>query len=135
MILIPNSKLASAITTNYYMPEKEMSVLVQLGVSYDSDLDKVERVTTEVAQEIMNSVQGGIPEFAPFIRFNKFADSSISFTVILRGKEFTDQYLITHEFIKRLQKRYAQENIVIPFPIRTVHLYTKDNPQQSAAGA
>jgi small-conductance mechanosensitive channel len=40
----------------------------------------------------------------------------------LRGQEFTDQYLVTHEFIKRLQRRYAQEGIEIPFPIRTVHL-------------
>ena len=40
----------------------------------------------------------------------------------LRGQEFTDQYLVKHEFIKRLQRRYAQEGIEIPFPIRTVHL-------------
>ncbi|OPX40474.1 MAG: mechanosensitive ion channel protein MscS, partial [Desulfobacteraceae bacterium 4484_190.3] len=45
MIVVPNSKLASAIITNYCQPEKEMSVLIQVGVSYDSDLEKVEKVT------------------------------------------------------------------------------------------
>ncbi|MDI6819795.1 MAG: mechanosensitive ion channel [Candidatus Hodarchaeaceae archaeon] len=45
VIVVPNSKLAGAIITNYYLPQPEMSVLVQVGVSYDSDLKKVEKVT------------------------------------------------------------------------------------------
>lgn len=122
MIIIPNSKLASAIVMNYYLPEKEMAVLVQVGVSYESDLTKVEKVTIEVAKEVMKEVPGGVPEFEPFIRYHTFADFSINFTVILRCKEFVDQYLIKHEFVKRLHKRYNQEGIVIPFPIRTVYL-------------
>ncbi len=134
-ILIPNAKLASTITTNYYMPEKEMSVLVQVGVSYDSDLEKVERVTVEVATEVMKDVTGGVPDNHPFIRYHTFADSSINFSVILRGKEFTDQYLIKHEFIKRLQKRYAQEGINIPFPIRTVYMHEENAAADQAAEA
>jgi small-conductance mechanosensitive channel len=31
-----------------------------------------------------------------------------------------DQYLITHEFVKRLHARYRREGITIPFPIRTL---------------
>ena len=41
--------------------------------------------------------------------------------MILRAKEFVDQYLIKHEFIKRLHKRYMAEGIVIPYPIRAVN--------------
>ena len=63
---------------------------------------------------------GGVPAFEPFIRYHTFADSSINFTVILRGKEFVDQYLIKHEFVKRLHRRFNDEGIVIPFPIRTI---------------
>lgn len=47
-------------------------------------------------------------------------DSSIDFSVILRGQEFTDQYLVKHEFIKRLHVRFAAEDIAIPFPIRAL---------------
>jgi small-conductance mechanosensitive channel len=120
--VIPNSKLASAITTNYYLPEQEMAVLVQVGVAYGSDLDQVERVTVDVGREVMREVQGGVPGFEPFIRYHTFGDSSINFSVILRGREFTDQYLITHEFIKRLHRRYRAEGIEIPFPMRTVEI-------------
>ena len=122
MVVIPNSKLAGVIVTNYYLPEKEMAVLVQVGVSYESDLKKVEDVTIEVARDVMQQVAGGVPAFEPFIRYHTFADFSINFSVILRGKEYVDQYLIKHEFIKRLHTRYNEEGIQIPFPVRTVYL-------------
>jgi small-conductance mechanosensitive channel len=125
IIVVPNSKLASVIITNYYLPEQEMAVLVQVGVSYDSDLEKVERVTIDVAKEVMREVQGGVPGFDPFIRYHTFSDFSINFTVILRAKEFVDQYLIKHEFVKRLHRRYNEEGIEIPFPIRTIHMKDK----------
>jgi small-conductance mechanosensitive channel len=121
LVLIPNDKLNKAIVINYNLPDKEMAVLVDLGVHYKSDLDKVERVTCEVAKTVMAEVSGGVTYFEPFIRFNVFGDSSIKFTVILRAKEFVDQYLIKHEFIKRLHKRYIQEGINIPYPIRTIN--------------
>jgi small-conductance mechanosensitive channel len=122
MVIVPNSKLASTLVTNYHQPEKEMSVLVQVGVSYQSDLKKVEQITIEVAREVLQSVEGGVREFEPFIRYHTFGDSSINFSVILRGREFTDQFLIKHEFIKRLHEHYQQEGIEIPFPIRTIHI-------------
>lgn len=121
IILIPNEKLTKAIATNYYLPDKEMAVLVNVGVHYNSDLKKVESVTCEVAKEVMKDVPGGVPEFQPFIRYHTFSDFSINFTVILRAKEFVDQYLIKHEFVKRLHERYAKEGIVIPYPIRAIN--------------
>ncbi len=121
IVLIPNDKLNKAIVTNYYLPDKEMAVLVDLGVHYRSDLEKVERITCEVAKSVMTEINGGVVYFEPFIRYNNFGDFSIKFTVILRAKEFVDQYLIKHEFIKRLHKRYIQESINIPYPIRAIN--------------
>jgi small-conductance mechanosensitive channel len=119
-VIIPNSKLADSVITNYYLPEKELAVLVQVGVSYNSDLKHVERVTIEVAREIQKSVQGAVAEFEPFIRYHTFDSSSINFSVIMRAHEYVDNYLMKHEFIKRLHARYNQEGIVIPWPIRTL---------------
>ena len=122
MIIVPNSRMASAIITNYYQPQQETSVLIQVGVSYASDLKKVEKVTIEVGKEVMKEVEGGVPEFEPLIRYHTFDDSSINFTVVLRTKEYVGNYLLKHEFIKRLHERYKKEGIVIPFPIRTVYM-------------
>ncbi len=126
LIVIPNSKITSSIITNYDLPEKEVSVIVQVGVHYDSDLDHVEKVVCEVAKEVLQTVPGGKKDFEPFIRYHTFGDSSIQFNVILRAEEFLGSYLIRHEFIKRLHKRFKQEGIVIPFPIRTLDIKKED---------
>jgi len=127
VVLVPNEKLTKVIVINFYLPDKEMAVLVNLGVHYNSDLKEVERVTCEVGREVMKEVAGGIPEFEPFIRYGSFGDFSVNLTVILRVREFVDQYLIKHEFIKRLHERYAKENIVIPYPIRAINYEQEKN--------
>jgi len=126
MIVVPNSKLIGGQILNYYLPEPEMSTLVQVGVHYDSDLEHVERVTIDEARKVMAGVEKGVPEFDPFIRYHTFGDSSINFTVILRTREVVGRYLIQHEFIKRLHRRYREEGIVIPFPIRTLEVNRED---------
>lgn len=122
MVIVPNNKLVQSVITNYHLPDKELAVPVQVGVHYESDLEKVEKVTCEVAREVMRTVPGGVPSFEPFIRYHTFNQSSIDFTVILRAREFVDNFPVKHEFIKRLQARYQREGITIPFPIRTVYL-------------
>ena len=121
MAMIPNSKLTQAIVTNYYLPDKELAIPIEIGVHYDSDLEKVEKVTSEVAREIMSTVPGGISSFEPCIRYHSFGEFSINFTVTLRAREFIDQYHIIHEFIKRLHERYKKEGIVMPYPIRAIN--------------
>jgi small-conductance mechanosensitive channel len=121
-LIVPNNKLVSSLVTNFHLPESELAVLVNVGVAYPSDLDKVERVTIEVAKEVLQGTEGAVNEFQPFIRYNALAESSINFTVVLRAKEYAVQYLIVHEFIKRLHQRYRLEGIEIPFATRTVYI-------------
>jgi small-conductance mechanosensitive channel len=120
LILVPNARLAQSIIVNHHLPSQDLAVLVEVGVDYASDLEQVERVVGDVGREVMTGVPGGVADFEPFIRFHTFADSSVNFTVILRAREFVDQYLIKHEFIKRLHARFDREGIMIPFPIRTL---------------
>jgi small-conductance mechanosensitive channel len=131
-VVIPNNRLAESVITNYFLPSKEVAVLVDVGVHYASDLDQVERVACEVGRNIMQTVAGGIPDFEPFIRYNRFGDSSIAFTMILRAREFGDNFLIKHEFIKALSRRFADEGIVIPYPIRAINTIQEMAPSAEA---
>ena len=118
--VIPNSKLSAASVTNYSLPDNEMVFTVEVGVSYESNLKKVEDVTASVAADVMREVSGGVPDFKPYIRFHTFADSRINMSVTMRARGFSDQDMIRHEFMKRLHERYKTEGITIPFPIETV---------------
>jgi small-conductance mechanosensitive channel len=121
-IIVPNSKMADSIVENFFLVNKEITINVLVGVGYESDLDKVENVSIEVAKEILDKAEGGVKEFQPFVRFYNFGDSSIDLKIFLRVSEYANQFKITSDFIKELQKRFKTEGINIPFPIRTVHL-------------
>ncbi len=123
MVVIPNSKLAQSVVTNYYLPEKRMSVLIPVGVSYSSDPANIERILVEEAKSAAAEVPGMLSDPEPFVRFIPgFGDSSLDFTLICQVKEFTDQYLAQHELRKRIFSRFRSEGIEIPFPQRTVYL-------------
>ena len=123
LIVVPNAKLAQAIVTNYHLPEKRMSLLIPVSVSYESDPDLIERVLIEEAIAGAQSIPGLLAEPAPFARFIPgFGNSSLDFTLICQVSEFVDQYLAQHELRKRIFKRFRAEGIEIPFPIRTLYV-------------
>jgi small-conductance mechanosensitive channel len=124
-VIVPNSKIAGSQITNFDLPVAEIGFGLDLGVSYESDLEKVERITLEVAKEVLGRVPGGVTVPAPVVRFHTFADSSINFTVILRAAKFDDIGPIKHEFVKALHKRYDREGISIPYPQRVVRMMTE----------
>ena len=118
-VVVPNAKLSSAILTNYDMPESQIAVIIPVGVSYDSDLEKVETVTVAVAADVMERLEGSMVK-TPAVFFHTFGDSSIDFNVVLYARRFTDRTQLKHEFIKALTQRYREEGIDIPFPVRTI---------------
>ncbi len=123
LILIPNAKLAQAIITNYSLPEKRMSLLVPVSVSYECDPDEVERILVEEAKAGATEIHGLLAEPEPFVRFIPgFGPSSLDFTLICQVSEFVDQYLAQHELRKRIFRRFRKEQIEIPFPIQTLYL-------------
>ncbi|WP_036188747.1 mechanosensitive ion channel family protein [Marinimicrobium agarilyticum] len=130
MVIVPNSLISGSKIINYYYPEKELSVPVEVGVHYSSDLDHVERVTLEVARHVLKTHEWGVDDYKTFVLFHTFDSSSINLTVMLRAKEYFNRFWIKSAFLKALHKRYAEEGIIIPYPIRAINL---DQEQVRAA--
>jgi small-conductance mechanosensitive channel len=118
IIIVPNAKVAAATITNYAIPDSEVTFSIQVNAAYTGDLDKIERVTLEIAKKIMNEIPGGVPGYNPTVRFHTFGDTGILFSVSLKAKEWSAHYIVKHEFIKVLHKRYAEAGI--SFPVKTV---------------
>jgi small-conductance mechanosensitive channel len=131
VVVIPNSKLAQSVVTNYYLPEKRMSLLIPISVSYSSDPEQIERILVEEAKKGAADIPGLLGDPEPFARFIPgFGDSSLDFTLICQVAEFTDQYLAQHELRKRIFKRFQAEGVEIPFPHRTVYLREEKDGNQ-----
>lgn len=121
LVVLPNSKLANAIVTDYDKPDASMLFAVACGVGYDSDLEKVERVTAEVAEEVMQKYPEGAKDFTPVVRFKEFGDSNINFAVVLKAVDRAGHFTLKHEFIKTLHKRFNEEGIEIQYPVRKLY--------------
>ncbi|MEC7511501.1 MAG: mechanosensitive ion channel family protein [Pseudomonadota bacterium] len=122
IVIMPNSKLSNSKLINYYYPERELSVPVEVGVHYSSDLEHVENVCLEVANTILEQHEFGVETYQPFVLFHTFDNSSINLTVMLRTREYFNRFFIKSAFIKMLKKRFDEEGIVIPFPITALNL-------------
>jgi small-conductance mechanosensitive channel len=123
IIIIPNSKLSQSVVTNYNLPEPWIQVAIPINVSYDTDIEKLEKVLTEEGKKALTEVPGMLTDFEPVVRFMPgFGDFALNFVFVFRVKQYVDQYFVQHELRKRILNRFRQEHIEIPFPIRNVRI-------------
>lgn len=111
LVVVPNVKLGGVIVTNTHLPAEEMGLFVPVTVAFDNDLDQVERVTLEVAREAMAAPGLAVAGFEPKVRFGAYTELGVRLTVVLRLKEYRDQYPLKHDLLKRLHARYKEEGI------------------------
>lgn len=124
LVVVPNSTLAKAVITNYTLPEPRTAFVLPVGVAYGTDPERVEKILLEVArQAIEEHFEGLLSEPEPAVRFNPgFGDSSLNFSLIVHLRQLSDQFLVQSELRKLIVKRFDQEGIQIPFPVRTLVL-------------
>ncbi|GAB6078127.1 mechanosensitive ion channel family protein [Hydrogenobaculum acidophilum] len=124
VIVIPNSKLTSSVITNYHLPYENMAVVFSLSVGYKEDLERVENLLVEIAKDVINRVEGADKSFKPIVRYSSFGASGINLSLVVKVEEFVNQYLIVHELLKAIKKRFDQENIEIPY--QTINVLLKN---------
>jgi small-conductance mechanosensitive channel len=123
LIVVPNAKLAQAIVTNYYLPEKRMSASFGVTVGYDFDPDRVEAVLNGVLTGALGEVKGLLVEPAPAVAFDPgFGESGMVFQVNVQVAEFADQFPVRNELRRRVLRALKGAGMGIPYPARTVYL-------------
>lgn len=120
LVIIPNSRMAESIVTNYFSPTPAMNVIVTCGVSYDANLADVERFSVEEAEAVINDSDQAIKDVEPFFGFSNFGDSNIDFFVFLQAIDRTGTFTLKSELIKRIHERFNVEGIEINYPVRKI---------------
>ncbi len=116
LIIVPNAELMKSTVHNVTYPYPEIRVRIDVGVSYNSDMDQVKRVMLDEAQK--NPMILNDPE--PFFRFLEFGDSSLNVSMFCRVPQVLDQYKAGSDLRTQILKRFRQEGIEIPFPQRVI---------------
>jgi small-conductance mechanosensitive channel len=116
-LVIPNSQLLAGSFSNYNLPDKSLLIPVEINIDYDSDLEQVEAITLEAANEILsqrNKKYNDINKSSDcLIRYNKFDYYGINLMVFLRiqEEELFEHLTIKHEFLKKIHNSYKQMGI------------------------
>jgi len=119
--VIPNDKLANSIVKNTSEPVSSVTVAVNCGVAYGSNLEKVEKVTLKTAKQVIKTSDVADKNAEPSMFFTDFGDSNINFVVYLKAVEASKKKKLAHEFIKALNKAFEKERIEISWPVVKVY--------------
>lgn len=116
-IIIPNKHMFTKPFTNFTTTPKRR-IDIEVGVSYEDDLEKVEKVTKEALLNINEIINDEEPE----VFFKEFSDSSINLVARIWIHYPENQAFLKarHKAIINIKKHYDKNGISIPFPIRTI---------------
>ena len=120
LVIIPNSRFAETIITNYSKPDEHVNLYLTCGVAYESDLQQVEAASMEVMQEVEREHQGVVPGYGVYFGYENFGESNIDFWLFMQAKNRLAGFEVQSELIKRLHARLTAEGIVINYPVRTL---------------
>ena len=133
MVLIPNSKLAEAVVTNFSQPATLLSVGISYGVAYDTDLELLDRVVLEEVNNATGVIPGLLAVPAPVNRLNPgFGDFALNFTLFVSVTDMAAQFAVTDLLRRRLLARFLKEGIRMPFPTRTIEIQREPGPPPPA---
>ncbi|AYN68780.1 mechanosensitive ion channel protein MscS [Euzebyella marina] len=119
VIIIPNHHFISDIIYNYTQNHKTTREKVVVGVAYGSDVNLVTKILEEIAEE----QKGLMKNPKPFVLFDDFGDSALMFSVhFFISDSFTDPR-VKSEMRYKIDAKFREHNISIPFPQRDVHIY------------
>ena len=119
-LLIPNSKLLENTVVNWTLVDRLVRTSVKIGVAYGSPAKKVAELMMQAAKEEKEVLN----DPTPIVTFADFGDNSLAFEVTYWVHSNVESGLrITRSNIRfRLDELFEENNIVIAFPQRDVHL-------------
>jgi small-conductance mechanosensitive channel len=118
LLIIPNAELCNTILVNMAFPDVRGKGRINLGVAYGSDADKVKRLLVEIAREVPDVLADPAPE----AYFVSFGENALNMSLFFWVEEYTRVFAVTDAINSRIIKRFREDNIDIPYPIRRVLL-------------
>lgn len=116
VVQIPNGTLSNTLIINYSAMEKRM-VNEIISVSYNSDIEKVKKVITDV----IKSIDYLLEEEPIFVRLKTHNTSSIDFTARfwVKTEDYWNAYF---DFMEKVRIALKKNNIEIPYTQMDVHI-------------
>lgn len=99
------------------------AAVLDIGVAYKENVDRVIELMKEVGEELANEPEYGEHMLEPMevVGVDSLGESSVNLRVRIKTKPM-QQWRIGREYRKRIKHKFDKEGVEIPFPQRTLHL-------------
>ena len=110
--------------------------LLEIGVAYKEDVDRVMAVMEDEARELWNDEEWEslIVEAPAVPGVERFDDSAVTIRVMFKTLP-QRQWDVAREYRRRIKKRFDADNIEIPFPHRTLYWGAEQDPKLAKLAA
>lgn len=122
-VIIPNADIISNDLVNWTHSDLYARVVIDLGVSYATDVQKMK----SVLNACMNRDKRILKEPKPEIAFLSFGDNSLNFQVRCIVKNAFERALVQSDLNYCILEAFRQNHIDIPFPQRVVQIVSEKN--------
>lgn len=126
-IIIPNEKIDSMTLTNHTIIDPKILCRVEMGVSYDTNIDLARRLILEEAQNCPHRMPASTAPEQPWVRVISHGDFSIGLRLLMWCPNIDEAWAARWWILEAVKKRFDAEGVEIPFPYRTL-VYKKDIP-------
>ena len=133
-IIIPNSVISNEILINSNYNDDLICKWIDIGISYDSDIDLARKIIQEEALKHPDLLDNRSPEektagaeIVP-VRLVSMGDSSINLRAYAWARDPMSAFRMSTDLLESVKKRFDREGIEIPFPYRTI---VYKNPKQA----
>ena len=118
-VILPNRYFLENSVTNWTKSDLKKREILKVGVSYDSDTRKVEKILLDVAKGHSQVLKNP----APFVIFKNFGDSSLDFEVYYWIELRTSSGMkVSSDMRHHIAAVFEREGINIPYPQRDIHI-------------
>jgi small conductance mechanosensitive channel len=110
------------INTISNMTKEWSAVVLDMGVAYKEDPEKVIQIMTDVGLKMQDDAEFGPKIIEPIevVGVDNFADSAVVIRARIKTRPI-EQWNVGREYRKRLKKAFDQNGIEIPFPHTTIY--------------
>ncbi len=124
-MIFPNSSLTKGDIINFSHNDDLVRFVVSVGVHYDSDVELVEKIMLDVAEQHIEVDK----KKKPFVWFEDFGDSSLNYSLYYYSKSLFTAPRVRNEIRKEMLRKFRENGVTIPYPIRTLDFPKGSQPQ------
>jgi len=123
-VIIPNRTVAERELRNFVYPNKMHRPIIEIGLPYST----LPSIAEEALIEAAKKVPGVLERPAPRVVLQSFDESSITYGLVIAIDDYDSDRRIQSEVRKEIYYALKRYGVVIPFPIRTIHLHRSAPP-------